>query len=161
MNAPVAIRHSDGSVSYSHCCREETPRPEKLIRHPSPRTAVAFRGKHAWVLFTAALALATVLFWLTMLTAPPTSQAALSSPESDAPCMEVGRRVGLWFETEIHRRAWIRASRHDNFNLMLTWFRTVQSQCASGHTDAALESLRALEGMIAALDGHRRTDEDK
>ena len=161
MHAPLAIRHPDGSVSYSHCCREEMPQPPKLTTEPVPRTALTFRSQHGWIMFAAALALATALFWLTMLTAPPTSQAALSSPESDAPCMEVGRRVGLWFETEIHRRAWIRASRHDNFNLMLTWFRTVQRQCASGHTDAALESLRALEGMIAALDGHRRTDEDK
>ena len=160
MHAPVAIRHPDSSVSYSHCCREETPQPEELIRHPIPRMALAFRGKHAWVLFTAAFALATTLFWLTMLTAPPTSQAALSSPESNAPCMEVGRRVGLWFETEIHRRAWVRASGSDNFNLMLSWFRTAQDQCASGKADKAVESLRALEGMIAALDDHPPPDED-
>jgi hypothetical protein len=111
-------------------------------------------------MFAAAFALATALFWLTMLTAPPTSQAALSHPASDAPCLEVGRRVGLWFETEIHRRAWVRASRHDSFNLMLAWFRTAQNQCASGKTGAAEESLRALEGMIAALDDHPPPDED-
>jgi hypothetical protein len=111
-------------------------------------------------MFAAAFALATALFWLTMLTTPPTSQAALSHPGSDAPCLEVGRRVGLWFETEIQRRAWVRSSRHDSFNLMLSWFRTAQDQCASGKTDKAVESLRALEGMIAALDDHPPPDED-
>jgi hypothetical protein len=72
----------------------------------------------------------------------------------------VGRRVGLWFETEIQRRAWVRTSGSDNFNLMLSWFRTAQDQCASGKTGKAVESLRALEGMIAALDDHPPPDED-
>ena len=161
MNAPLAIRHPDGSVSYSHCCREEMPQPPELTTQPVPRAALTFRSQHGWILFAAAFALATALFWLTMLTAPPTSQAALSHLASDAPCIEAGRRVGLWFETEIHRRAWIRASRHDNFNLMLAWFRTAQNQCASGQTGAAEKSLRALEGMIAALDRHRWPDEDR
>jgi hypothetical protein len=161
MNAPVVIHHPDGSVSYSHCCREEMRRPPELPRQPIPRTALAFRSKQGWILFAAAFALATALFWLTMLTAPPTSQAALSRPPSDAPCIEVGRRVGLWFETEVHRKAWARTSGYDNFNLMLTWFLTAQHQCASGKTGTAVESLRALEGMIAALDDHRWPDEDK
>jgi hypothetical protein len=160
MHAPVAIRHPDSSVSYSHCCREEIPQPLELTTEPVPRTALTFRSRRGWIISAAAFALATALFWLTMLTAPPTSQAALSHPASDAPCIEVGRRVGLWFETEIHRRAWVRASRHDNFNLMLSWFRTAQDQCASGKTGPAVESLRALEGMIAALDDHPQPDED-
>jgi hypothetical protein len=160
MHAPVAIRHPDSSVSYSHCCREEIPQPPVLTTEPVPWTAQAFRSQHGWIMFAAAFALATALFWLTMLTTPPTSQAALSHPASDAPCIEVGRRVGLWFETEIHRRAWVRTSGSDNFNLMLSWFRTAQDQCASGKTDTAVESLRALEGMIAALDDQHRPDED-
>lgn len=160
MHAPVAIRHPDSSVSYSHCCREEIPQPPVLTTEPIPWTAQASRSQHGWIMFAAAFALATALFWLTMLTSPPTSQAALSHPASDAPCIEVGRRVGLWFETELHRRAGVRTSGSDNFNLMLSWFRTAQDQCASGKTGPAVESLRALEGMIAALDDQHRPDED-
>ena len=63
------------------------------------------------------------MFWGTMLTVPPTSEATLSSPESNARCIEAGRIVGTWFEHEIYRRAWASTNGYDNFNLMLSWYK--------------------------------------
>ncbi len=111
--------------------------------------------------FGAAFALATTLFWGTMLTSPPTSEAALSSPVPDPSCVEAGRDVGVWVESEAYRRSWVRAEGYDNFNLLLSWAREAQRQCASGSNERAVENFRAIESMIAALEeGRRPVDED-
>ena len=112
-------------------------------------------------LFGAAFALATALFWGTMLTSPPTTKAALSSATSQTSCSEAGRVVRVWADTEAHRRGWVQADGYDNFNLILAWVREAQRQCASGSPEQALENFRAVEGMIAALEERRRSaDED-
>ena len=112
--------------------------------------------------FGAAFALATALFWGTMLTSPPTTEAALSSPASEPSCLEVGRGVSVWVEGEAYRRSWVRAEGYDNFNLLQAWVREAQRQCASGSSERAVENFRAIEGMIAALEERRRpADEDR
>ncbi len=112
-------------------------------------------------LFGAAFALATALFWGTMLTSPPTTEAALSSPVPEPSCVEAGRDVGVWIESEAYRRSWVRAEGYDNFNLLLAWTREAQRQCASGSNERAMENFRAIEGLIATIEEHRRpVDED-
>ncbi len=112
-------------------------------------------------LFGAAFVLATALFWGTMLTSPPTTEAALSSPTSGPSCVEAGRGVGVWVEGEAYRRSSVQAKRYDNFNLLLSWVREAQRQCASGANEQAVENFRAVEGMIAVLEERRRpADED-
>jgi hypothetical protein len=110
--------------------------------------------------FGAAFALATALFWGTMLTSPPTSEAALSSPGPEPSCVEAGRDVGVWVESEAYRRSWVRAEGYDNFNLLLAWAREAQRQCASGSNERAVENFRAIEGMIATIEEHRRPLEE-
>ena len=112
-------------------------------------------------LFGAAFGLATVLFWGTMLTSPPTTEAALAAPASEPSCVAAGRGVGIWVESEAHRRSWGRAAKPDNFNLLLGWAREAQRQCASGSNERAMENFRAIEGLIATIEEHRRpVDED-
>jgi hypothetical protein len=113
-------------------------------------------------LFGAALALAGTMFWCTMLTSPPTSKAALSGPEPNAPCTDAGLKLGRWFETELHRRAWAATGGYDNYNLMVAWRNAATSQCASGMVARSAENFRAIEAMIAALDerGSARGDRD-
>ena len=116
---------------------------------------------HKIYVFGAAFALATALFWGTMLTSPPTTEAALSSPTSGLSCVEAGRGVGVWVEGEAYRRSSVQAKGYDNFNLLLSWVREAQRQCASGSNERALENFRAIEGLIATIEDHRRpVDED-
>ena len=110
--------------------------------------------------FGAAFALATALFWGTMLTSPPTSEAALSSLGPEPSCIEAGRGVRLWVDTETYRRSRVRAEGADNFNLLLSWAREAQRQCASGSNERAVENFRAIEGMIATIEEHRRPLEE-
>ncbi|HEX2135824.1 MAG TPA: hypothetical protein VHG30_07955 [Microvirga sp.] len=109
----------------------------------------------------AALALATAMFWGTMLTSPPTTEAALSSSPSAAACTEAGRSSALWVHAQTHGRAWMRAESQDNFNLILAWVGKAQDQCASGATQRSIENFRAIEGMIAALEVRRRATDDE
>jgi hypothetical protein len=111
---------------------------------------------HKIYVFGAAFALATALFWATMLTSPPTTEAALSSPTSEPSCAAAGRGVGVWVESEAYRRSWVRAAGYDNFNLLLGWAREAQRQCASGSNERAMENFKAIEGLIATIEEHRR-----
>jgi hypothetical protein len=112
-------------------------------------------------LFGAAFALATAMFWGTMLTSPPVTEAALSSPAPEPSCVEAGRDVGVWVESEVYRRSWVQAAGSDNFNLILVWAREAQRQCASGSNERAVKNFRAIEGLIATIEEHRRPmDED-
>ena len=50
----------------------------------------------------------------------------------------------------------------DHFNLLLTWFRNAQSQCASGQTARAVENFQAVEGLIARrVEQRQPADEDE
>ena len=158
MNKPVVLRHPDGSVSYATCCREVVPAPHHLFRAPARRTASTSRRSRL-SLFAAAFALATAMFWATMLTAPPVSEAALSPQPAQARCIETGRRLGPWFEAQVHRPASLQAG-GPNLNLMLVWYRAAQSQCASGKTERAAENFRAIETMMLALVDRYETAED-
>ena len=110
--------------------------------------------------FGAGFALATALFWGTMLTSPPTTEAALSSPTPEPSCLEVGRGVAVWVESEAYRRSWVRADGYDNFNLLLAWVREAQRQCVAGSNGRAVENFKAIEGMITTLEGRRRVADE-
>ena len=109
--------------------------------------------------FVTALTVATALFWTTMLTAPPKTQAALSGLPS-APCVQAGSVLAPWFEAELNRRSSVGATRHDDFNLLLTWFQAARRQCASGLTARSIENLKALEAMIARADDRSRPGDE-
>jgi hypothetical protein len=112
-------------------------------------------------LLGAAFTLATAMFWGTMLTSPPTTEAALSPSASEARCAAAGQSARVWVDTEAHRRAWVQVDGYDNFNLIQAWVREAQRQCASGAAERAVENFRAIESMIAARDeGRLPADED-
>src|SRR5829696_9010189 len=145
MTKIISLREPDGSVHYSHCYGEECPTNPGFELRPRLRFVHPTRPLRRTRLFGAAFGIAAAMFWGTMLTLPPTSEAALSSPESNARCIEAGRIVGTWFETELHRRAWASTSGYDNFNLMLAWFNTAMNQCTSGSVDRSAENFGAIE----------------
>jgi hypothetical protein len=158
MTVAIARRERDGSIHYSHCYGEDAyggPSPGPA-RSRLSRNVGMQRGMRA---FGAALALATAMFWGTMLVDPPTSGAGLTAPSSAA-CVEARRRVGIWFDTELQRRAFAQAHGPANFEVMLPWFRTAQNQCASGLSDESLQNFRALETMIAVLENNRLLREE-
>ena len=153
MTVAIARREPDGSIHYSRCYGEELawPSPQNLGR---PRLSRAQRIQRSLRLFGAALAVATAGWWVTMLLDPPTSGAGLASPAGIA-CFEARRRVGIWFDTELQRRAFAQAHGPANVEVMLPWFRAAQNQCASGLVDESLRNFRALETMIAVLENNR------
>jgi hypothetical protein len=110
-------------------------------------------------MLVAALLLASAGFGATMLMVPPTSQASLVSLEN-ARCIRAGQSLEPWFRAELHRRASTGVPRQDDFNLLLTWFRDAQSQCATGLTQAASENLQALADRIAAKEQLREHADD-
>ena len=99
--------------------------------------------------FVAALVLAASVFSATTAASLLSSEAATSNPQTAA-CIEAGQRLAPWFRAEAERKALIGLNKRDDFNLLLTWFRNAQAQCASGGTARAVENLQAVEGMIAA-----------
>ena len=109
----------------------------------------------------AALALATTVFSAT--TAPALlSTKAATSPSQKAACVEAGQRLAPWFRAESERKAQVGLDEQDDFNLLLTWFRNAQSQCASGQTARAVENFRAVEGLIAKrVEQRQPADEDE
>jgi hypothetical protein len=98
--------------------------------------------------FLAALALAGAVFSATTAPALLSSEAATSTPQKLA-CVEAGQRLAPWFRAEAERKALVGLEERDDFNLLLTWFRNAQAQCASGQTVRAVENFRAVEGIIA------------
>ncbi len=110
--------------------------------------------------FVAAFVLATALFGATMLTTPTTTQAALSDDPSRTPCLKAGQSLTPWFTAEFNRRAYGGVSGRDDFNLLLTWFRAAQSQCASGLTDRSLANLKAIELKLAGSMDRIPPDDD-
>ena len=94
------------------------------------------------------LALGIALLWATSAASLLSSDAARSSAQ-DTVCVEAGRKLAPWFQAEADRKAQIGFGSRDDFNLMLTWFKRAQSQCASGLTDQAAQNLQAIERMVA------------
>ena len=154
----ISRREPDGSVRYSHCYSEDVP------THPCFEQRLRFRLVHPTRplrrirLFGAAFVVATAMFWGTMLTSPPTSEAGLSAPATSS-CIERGRIIGAWFEKELPRRAWA-GKGHQEFNQMLAWFNAATNQCAAGLAQSSAENFRALEGVIASLEERPRSGED-
>jgi hypothetical protein len=112
-------------------------------------------------MLAAALLLASAGFGATMLMVmvQPTSHASLVSSE-DARCIRAGQTLEPWFRTELTRRGLTGTARQDDFNLLLTWFRDAQGQCAAGLTQAASENLQALADRIAAREQLRPSADD-
>src|SRR5215204_2589946 len=96
----------------------------------------------------AALVLAGAVFSATTAPSLLSSEAATSTPQKMA-CVEAGQRLAPWFRAEAQRKALVRLEERDDFNLLLTWFRNAQAQCASGQTARAAENFRAVEGIMA------------
>jgi len=109
----------------------------------------------------AVLVLAGAVFSAT--TAPALlSTKAATSPSQKAACVEAGQRLAPWFRAESERKAQVGLDERDDFNLLLTWFRNAQSQCASGQTARAVENFQAVEGLIARrVEQHQPADEDE
>jgi len=108
----------------------------------------------------AALALAGTVFSAT--TAPALLSSEAISPSQKAACVEVGQRLAPWFRAESERKAQVGLDERDDFNLLLTWFRNAQSQCASGQTARAVENFKVVEGLIAKwVEQHQPADEDE
>ena len=98
--------------------------------------------------FVAALTLAAAVFSISTAASLYTSEAKQITPQNMA-CIEAGQRLAPWFRAETERKAQVGLNERDDFNLLLTWFRNAQGQCASGQTARAVENLKAVEGMIA------------
>ena len=100
-----------------------------------------------------AFAMATALFWLTMLTAPPTSR--LRCPALRQMCLASRWGSGLVCGSRPKsEEAWVRAQRLRQLQLDAVLVRTAQGSVRIGQDDKAVESLRALEGMSAAWTTH-------
>ncbi len=89
------------------------------------------------------------------------SEAATPTAQKLA-CVEAGQRLAPWFRAEAERKAQVGLEDRDDFNLLLTWFRNAQGQCAAGQTARAGENFQAVERMIAARAEQREPEpEDK
>ena len=109
----------------------------------------------------AALALAATVFSATTAVSLLRSEAA-TTPSQNAACVEAGQRLAPWFRAETERKAQVGLDERDDFNLLLTWFRNAQSQCASGQTARAVENFQAVEGLIARrVEQHQPPDQDE
>ena len=150
MNKVICWREPDGSVHYSHCYGEDRPSRPCFERRLRLRLVHPTQPLRKMRLFGAAFALAAAMFWGTMLTSPPTSEAGLSTSASSS-CIETGRIVGRWFERELPRRAWARTG-HDEFSDMLARFNAAMNQCASGMAQRSAESFRVLELSVAGFE---------
>src|SRR4051812_12149276 len=81
-------------------------------------------------------------------------------PPHDAACIAAGERLAPWFAAEADRKALVGLERRDDFNLLLTWFRSAQGQCAAGQAERALENLTAVERKVAERSGQGAPDLD-
>ena len=150
----TALTHSAPSRSY-RSFRDEavTRRAERLGRKEANR-----RKRNALL---AALALAVTVFSATAAVSLLRSEAA-TTPSQNAACVEAGQRLAPWFRAETERKAQVGLDERDDFNLLWTWFRNAQSQCASGQTARAVENFQAVEGLIAKrVEQRQPPDEDE
>ena len=108
----------------------------------------------------AALVLAASVFSATTAASLLTTEAA-TSPSERGMCLEADRRLAPWFKAEAERKALVGLGPRDDFNLLLTWFRSAQAQCASGKTARAIGNFDAIERMITQRAGQRAPDLDE
>ena len=64
-------------------------------------------------------------------------------PQNPA-CVEAGQRLAPWFKAETERKVQVGLNERDDFNILVTWFRNAESQCASGMTARAVENFHAM-----------------
>ncbi|MFE1602062.1 hypothetical protein [Methylobacterium sp. ID0610] len=151
-------RHGDGSIHYTHCCAEAID-ALPAFEPPAPPRNPGGRLRQAAGAAAAALGLATAAFWVTMLSTPPVSRAALP-PDGDL-CLNAGHTVRTVVDAEIARRARIGAAPGQaEFNRLLLWTRSAEGACAAGRTREALRDFKALEQMIALRSARFEHDED-
>src|SRR4030095_9493491 len=103
----------------------------------------------------AALALALTVFSATTAVSLLRSEAA-TAPSRNAACVAAGQRLAPWFRAEAERKAQVGLDERDDFNLLLTWFRNAQSQCASGQTARAVEKFKDVERLCCTDLGRGR-----
>jgi hypothetical protein len=135
----ITFRHPAESGSYRPFRDEAVSRQVRQLRRKELRKCNAF---------VAALALAAAVL---------SSTAAASLFASDVnkvvsrnpACVEAGQRLAPWFKAETDRKVQVGLNERDDFNILVTWFRNAQSQCASGMTARAVENFHAIESMIA------------
>lgn len=106
---------------------------------------------------TAALALGAGLFWATC-TATLVKAEVTRPGAPKAACVEAERKLAPWFQAEMDRKAQVGLDLRDDFNLMLTWFRSAQGQCASGMTDRAAQNFQAIANMIGERTEQRQPE---
>ena len=130
-----------------------------IITHPAPSGSpgVTRQTERLWRKearrhnrndFRAALVLAGTVLSATTAPALLTSEAATPTPQKVA-CTDAGQRLAPWFRAEADRKALVGLEQRDDFNLLLTWFRNAQAQCASGQTARAVKNFRAVEAIVA------------
>jgi hypothetical protein len=128
---------------------------DEAARRTAGRLGRRASRKRVVGLSAGALGLATAVFWTTMLTMPPTTEAALFGFPDRTSCLNAGRSLAPWFEGELHRTARAGASPHGEFDPILATFGEAQSRCAAGRTDEALADFQHLANRIAKLEEHR------
>jgi len=137
----VTFRHPARSGSYRSFRDEAVSRQAHLLR----RKDLSRRKRNA---FVAALALAAAVLSSTAVASLFTSDANKVDSRNLA-CVEAGQRLAPWFKAETDRKVQVGLNKRDDFNILVTWFRNAQSQCASGMTARAVENFHAIESMIA------------
>jgi len=140
MNA-MTFRHPAQSGSYRSFRDEAVSRQARRLR----RKDLSRCKRNA---FVAALALAAAVFSATAAASLFTAGANPVDPQNPA-CVEAGQRLAPWFKAETERKVQVGLNERDDFNILVTWFRNAQSQCASGMTARAVENFHAIESMIA------------
>ena len=136
----IAFRHPAQSGPYRSFRNEAVSRQARLRRKDLSR-----RKRNA---FVAALALAAAVLSSTAAASLFTSDVNKVVSRNPA-CLEAGQRLAPWFKAETERKVQVGLNKRDDFNILVTWFRNAQSQCASGMTARAVENFHAIESMIA------------
>jgi hypothetical protein len=137
----ITFRHPAQSGSYRSFRDEAVSRQARRLR----RKDLSRRKRNA---FVAALALAAAVLSSTAAASLFTSDASKVDLRNPA-CVEAGQRLAPWFKAETDRKVQVGLNKRDDFNILVTWFRNAQSQCASGMTARAVENFHAIESMIA------------
>jgi hypothetical protein len=147
--------HGDGSIHYTHCCAEAVEPLPVFETSPTRRRRLRAGLSAAGT----ALGLATLVFWVTMLSSPPTSRASIT-PEGDV-CRAAGHTVRVMVDAAAARRARVvTAPGQADFTRALLWTRAAEAVCAAERTREALREFDALERLFVARAGSRREEAD-
>jgi hypothetical protein len=135
----ITFRHPAESGSYRPFRDEAVSRQVRQLRRKELRKCNAF---------VAALALAAAVLSSTAAASLFASDVTKVVSRNPA-CVEAGQRLAPWFKAETDRKVQVGLNERDDFNILVTWFRNAQSQCASGMTARAVENFHAIGSMIA------------